>query len=98
MLSLQGEASSKQKEEAIGLNIEIRAIARFGSGKKALRIFECWARNGDKVVGTKYVNVAFLQEKGIIKTTNQTKKAEEWLNTEEGRTFYQETPHTPLPI
>lgn len=78
--------------------IEIRASARFGSGKKALRIFECWENEGHKKIGSKYVNVALLQEKGVIKTMNQTKKATEFLNSEEGLKFYKETPHTRLPI
>lgn len=81
-----------------GTTIQIKAIARFGSGKKALRIFECWEYDGNKEVFSKYVNVAYLQDKGIIKTTNQSRKAEEWLNTPEGLEFFRNTPNTRLPI
>lgn len=80
------------------MTIEIVASATFGRGKTALRIFECKETEAGAYRGYKYVNVAYLQERGIIKTTKQAKKAEEWLNTDEGKEFYKETPHTKLPI
>lgn len=80
------------------MTIEIVASASFGRGKNALRIFECKETAAGTSVGYKYVNVAYLQEKGIIKTTKQMKKAEEWLNTVEGKEFYTNTQHTRLPI
>lgn len=81
-----------------GTKIKIKASAMFGSGKKALRIFECWEYDGNHAVGSKYIDVALLRKKGIVKTTNQSKKAEEWLNTREGLQFFKDAPSTRLPI
>lgn len=67
---------------------KIKIIASASMGK--LQIFECREYEGTKAVDSKYINVALLKDKGIIKTINQTKKAEEFLNTKEGMQFYKE--------
>lgn len=73
---------------------EIKVKAGASIGK--LQIMECWVLENGKRIGSKYINVSHLKEKGVIKKANSFKKAEEFLNTKEGFKFYNETPHTPL--
>lgn len=74
------------------MRIKVKASASVGK----LQIMECWKYEGDKRVGSKYINVAHLKSSGVIKRSDSFRKAEEFLNTEEGLKFYEETKHTPL--
>ena len=46
-----------------------------------------------KYLGTKYLSCDTLKIKGVIKRADSFKKAEEWLNTEEGRTWVETAHH-----
>lgn len=72
----------------------IKIVATASRGKA--QIFECWEYDGNQAVSHKYVNVAFLKQMNIVKTTNQSKKAEAFLNTVEGLKFFDSTPHTQI--
>jgi|HigsolmetaAR206D_1030411.scaffolds.fasta_scaffold00120_51 hypothetical protein len=65
-----------------------------GASRGKLSIMEVWLFDEkEEILGTKYINVAELKEKNIIKRANQFKKAEEWLNTEEGLSWVSEAKH-----
>lgn len=49
-----------------------------------------------KPLSHKYINVASLKAKGVVKRANSFGKAEKWLNTPEGMTFYDEAEHCQL--
>lgn len=71
---------------------KVKVIAGASIGK--LSIMEVWLFDkNEERIGTKYINVAELKEKNIIKRSNQFKKAEEWLNTEEGLSWVAEAKH-----
>lgn len=71
---------------------KVKIVAGASIGK--LSIMEVWLfdENGD-LIGTKYINVNELKAKNIIRKSNQFKKAEEWLNTEEGLSWVAEAEH-----
>ena len=73
--------------------IKIIASASKKVGRKTEAIFEIKI---DGAANHKYVSVEPLKEKGVIKRISQFKKAQEWMNTEEGRAWALETPHVRL--
>lgn len=75
--------------------MHIKVTASGSRGK--LQVLECHQYNNDgKEVGYKFINAKLLKDKGIIKKFPGYKKADEFLNTDEGLRFYEEAKHTPL--
>jgi hypothetical protein len=71
---------------------KVKVVAGASIGK--LSIMEIWLFDeNEERIGIKYISVAELKEKNIIKKSNQFKKAEEWLNTEEGLSWVAEAKH-----
>jgi hypothetical protein len=71
---------------------KVKVVAGASIGK--LSIMEVWLFDeNEERIGIKYISVAELKEKNIIKKSNQFKKAEEWLNTEEGLSWVAEAKH-----
>lgn len=72
--------------------IKVEASASVGK----LQIMECWVYENGERVSSKFINVKYLKDLGVVKRANSHGKAEAFLNTKEGFKFYQETPHTPI--
>lgn len=80
-------------EITIDKRIRIIASATKRVGRKTEGIYEVRIDDSSK---HKYLPLNELKELAGIKRANQFNKAEEWLNTSEGREWALKTPHTPF--
>ena len=71
------------------MQIKVEFTGSFGS----LKVFECHEYEGKQKIGCKIININPLKEKGIINRISDIRKAEKYLNTEEGMKFYTEAQH-----
>lgn len=65
-----------------------------GASRGSMAIMEVVPYDSDgKPLTHKYINVADLKARGVVKRSNSFGKAEAWLNTKEGMKFFDEAEH-----
>lgn len=71
---------------------KLKVVAGASRGTMAIMEVAPYTEDG-KPLSHKYINVADLKAKGIVKRSNSFGKAESWLNTPEGMAFYDKAEH-----
>lgn len=71
---------------------KLKVVAGASRGTMAIMEVAPYTTSGEPL-SHKYINVADLKGRGVVKRSNSFGKAEDWFNTPEGMKFYDEADH-----